>query len=190
MISGLAQAAYDEAVKYVREHGGRNGAPLFEDEHIRLKLFDMFTRTESVRAFVRRSTKFRESFLQPEISRRFPGSLVMSHEMTFAAMAGWLQLFFRMYDTSFKIKTVRNFFEKYWQRDRVKTRFGTGKFGVAAKVLATEAAFQIASDALEIVGEEGLTGKYPIEKMLRDARASMIEDGCNEALALAASEDL
>jgi len=26
--------------------------------------------------------------------------------------------------------------------------------------------------------------EYPIEKILRDARASMIEDGCNEVLAI------
>jgi len=189
MISGLAQAAYDETVKYVSQKE-RNGVPLIEDEYIRLKLFDMFVRTEAVRAFVRRSTKYRESFLQPKISRRIPGSIFMSREIAFAAMAEWLQLFFRMYDMSFKIRAVRHYFEKYWKKERVKSRYGTGKYGVAAKVLATEAAFQIASDALEIVGEEGLTDKYPIAKMMRDARASMIEDGCNETLALAAAEDL
>ena len=30
----------------------------------------------------------------------------------------------------------------------------------------------------------GLTREYPIEKLLRDARASMIEDGCNDVLSL------
>ena len=189
MISGLTRAAYDEAVKYVRENGRNNGC-LSRDENVRLKLFEMFATTEAVRAFVRRSLKFRESFLQPKISRVFPGSLVMSYESTFALAAKWLQVFFRMYDLSFKIKPVRSYFRKTWQSDRVKFRYGTGKYGVAAKVLATEAAFEIASAALEIVGEDGLTGRYPVEKMLRDARASMIEDGCNESLALAASEDL
>jgi len=29
-----------------------------------------------------------------------------------------------------------------------------------------------------------MTKAYPLEKLLRDARASLIEDGCNEILAL------
>lgn len=59
---------------------------------------------------------------------------------------------------------------------------------VCAKCLSTETAFQVASDAMQMFGGYGLTKQYPIEKMLRDARASMIEDGVNEALLLKASE--
>lgn len=55
---------------------------------------------------------------------------------------------------------------------------------IAAKVTATQTAFEVASDALQIFGGNGLTKEYPIEKLLRDARASMIADGCNEMLAL------
>jgi alkylation response protein AidB-like acyl-CoA dehydrogenase len=33
-------------------------------------------------------------------------------------------------------------------------------------------------------GGNGLTREYPVEKLLRDARASLIEDGCNEVLAI------
>ena len=42
----------------------------------------------------------------------------------------------------------------------------------------------MASDALQIFGGNGLTREYPVEKLLRDARASLIEDGCNEILAI------
>jgi acyl-CoA dehydrogenase len=55
---------------------------------------------------------------------------------------------------------------------------------IAAKVTATQTAFDVASDALQIFGGNGLSRDYPIEKLLRDARASMIEDGCNEMLAI------
>lgn len=61
---------------------------------------------------------------------------------------------------------------------------------VAAKCLSTETATQVASDALQIFGGNGLTRDYPIEKMFRDARASMIEDGVNEVLGLKAAEYL
>lgn len=55
---------------------------------------------------------------------------------------------------------------------------------MTAKVTATQTAFEVASDALQIFGGNGLTRDYPVEKILRDARASLIEDGCNEILAI------
>ena len=64
----------------------------------------------------------------------------------------------------------------------------SGPHAVAAKVLATECAFKVASEAIQIFGGYGLSKEYPVEKMFRDARASMIEDGVNETLALAAME--
>ncbi|MBI2964297.1 MAG: acyl-CoA dehydrogenase [Deltaproteobacteria bacterium] len=57
-------------------------------------------------------------------------------------------------------------------------------YSIAAKVVCTTAAFEIASGALQIFGGNGLSREYPIEKLLRDARASMIEDGCNDVLSL------
>jgi alkylation response protein AidB-like acyl-CoA dehydrogenase len=61
---------------------------------------------------------------------------------------------------------------------------------VASKVLSTETAHEVASDAIQIFGGNGLSKEYCIEKIYRDARASMIEDGVNESLALAAMEYL
>ena len=57
-------------------------------------------------------------------------------------------------------------------------------YSIAAKVFCTNAAFEVASDAVQIFGGNGLSREYPVEKLLRDARASMIEDGCNEVLSL------
>ncbi|NML28554.1 acyl-CoA dehydrogenase family protein [Zoogloea dura] len=56
--------------------------------------------------------------------------------------------------------------------------------GMAAKITGTQTSFEVASDALQIFGGNGLTREYPIEKLLRDARASLIEDGCNEILSI------
>jgi acyl-CoA dehydrogenase len=55
---------------------------------------------------------------------------------------------------------------------------------MTSKITATQTAFEVASEALQLFGGNGMTREYPIEKMLRDARASMIEDGCNEMLAI------
>jgi len=61
---------------------------------------------------------------------------------------------------------------------------GSLPHAVIAKGLSTEASFRVASEAMQIFGGNGLSKEYCIEKIFRDARASMIEDGTNEALAL------
>lgn len=54
----------------------------------------------------------------------------------------------------------------------------------AAKVTVTQTAFEIANEALQMFGGNGMTKEYPMEKILRDARACLIADGCNEYLAI------
>ena len=63
-------------------------------------------------------------------------------------------------------------------------------YAIASKVTSTQTAFEVASEALQVFGGNGLSWEYPIEKVLRDARASLIEDGANEVLALHAAERL
>jgi alkylation response protein AidB-like acyl-CoA dehydrogenase len=58
------------------------------------------------------------------------------------------------------------------------------EYAIAAKTFCTQASFEIASDALQIFGGNGLSREYPIEKIFRDARASLIEDGTNDVLSL------
>lgn len=53
-----------------------------------------------------------------------------------------------------------------------------------SKITATQTAFDVASDAIQLLGGNGVTNDYPAEKIFRDARSSMIEDGCNEMLAI------
>jgi alkylation response protein AidB-like acyl-CoA dehydrogenase len=55
---------------------------------------------------------------------------------------------------------------------------------IAAKTFCTQASFEVASDALQIFGGNGLSREYGIEKLFRDARASLIEDGTNDVLSL------
>lgn len=55
---------------------------------------------------------------------------------------------------------------------------------MTAKITGTQTAFEVANEALQLFGGNGMTREYPLEKLLRDARASLIEDGCNEILAL------
>jgi alkylation response protein AidB-like acyl-CoA dehydrogenase/nitroreductase/Fe-S-cluster-containing hydrogenase component 2 len=63
-------------------------------------------------------------------------------------------------------------------------------YSMASKILATETAFRVASQAIQIFGGNGLSKEYYIEKVFRDARAALIEDGVNEVLALGGAERL
>jgi len=64
------------------------------------------------------------------------------------------------------------------------------QYSIASKTFCTQTAFDVSSQALQIFGGNGLSREYPIEKLLRDARASMIEDGCNDILGLVGAEKL
>ena len=64
------------------------------------------------------------------------------------------------------------------------------QYSIASKVFCTNTAFEVASGALQIFGGNGLSREYPIEKLVRDARASMIEDGCNDILSLVGASRL
>ncbi|MEO6196635.1 MAG: acyl-CoA dehydrogenase, partial [Dehalococcoidia bacterium] len=59
------------------------------------------------------------------------------------------------------------------------------EYAIASKVFCTQASFQVASDALQLHGGYGLAKGMLIEKLFRDARAALIEDGTNEVLSLA-----
>lgn len=65
---------------------------------------------------------------------------------------------------------------------------GSMAHAVAAKALSTETAFKVASEGIQIFGGNGLSKEYCIEKIFRDARASMIEDGTNEVLLMAGAQ--
>ena len=55
---------------------------------------------------------------------------------------------------------------------------------MTSKTFVTQNAFDITSEALQLFGGNGLTKEYPLEKLLRDARAALIEDGENNVLGL------
>ena len=67
---------------------------------------------------------------------------------------------------------------------------GSLHHAIAAKVLSTRTAFEVTREAVSIFGGNGLAKEYPIEKMFRDAIASTIEDGENNALSLLGADEL
>jgi alkylation response protein AidB-like acyl-CoA dehydrogenase len=64
------------------------------------------------------------------------------------------------------------------------------EYAIATKSFCTRAAFEVASDALDIFGGNGLSREYPVEKLFRDARVALMEHGSNDVLALVAARRL
>ena len=64
------------------------------------------------------------------------------------------------------------------------------EYSVFAKIQGTEAAYKNTHEAVQLFGGNGLAKEYLIEKLFRDARASLIEDGSNETLAIAAGHKI
>jgi alkylation response protein AidB-like acyl-CoA dehydrogenase len=58
------------------------------------------------------------------------------------------------------------------------------EYSNVAKVYGCQSAFEVCNDAIQIFGGNGLTKEYLIEKLFRDARAMLIEDGSNDTLAI------
>jgi len=93
----------------------------------------------------------------------------------------------KLFDMWVKVETAR-------QLSRATVLYNSGTFppgtqySIASKVYCTTAAFEVASDAIQIHGGMGLTKEMFVEMLFRDARASMIEDGSNDILSLTAAK--
>ena len=55
-----------------------------------------------------------------------------------------------------------------------------GKISAMAKLFPTDAAMEITTDAVQILGGHGYMREYPVEKMMRDAKILQIYEGTNQ----------
>jgi len=127
-FSGLAQAAFDEALAYAKERK-QGGVPIIQHQNVKGRLFEMFRKVLAARAL------------------------------------NWQVC-------------MQNF----------TTADARLEYAIATKVTSTQTAFDVASEAMTIFGGAGIIRDHPVERMLRDARIGMIEDGSNDLLGLMAAE--
>ena len=48
------------------------------------------------------------------------------------------------------------------------------------KLVATDMAMRVTTNAVQVLGGNGLTRDYPVERMMRDVKAFQIFDGTNQ----------
>jgi alkylation response protein AidB-like acyl-CoA dehydrogenase len=53
-------------------------------------------------------------------------------------------------------------------------------FGAAAKCFASDAAMEITTNAVQLLGGYGYTRDFPVERMMRDAKITQIYEGTNQ----------
>ena len=121
--TGLARAAFEEALVYARERV-QGGRLITEHTSVRQRLFDMFAKVETCRALSR-----------------------------------------AIFNLNFNISPPLT------------------EYSIVAKTRTTQMCLEVAHEAIQILGGNGLTKEYLVEKLFRDARASLVEDGLNEMLA-------
>ncbi len=63
-------------------------------------------------------------------------------------------------------------------------------FGAAAKCFASDAAMEITTDAVQILGGYGYTRDYPVERMMRDAKITQIYEGTNQVQRIVMAREL
>ena len=88
----------------------------------------------------------------------------------------------RLFKLFSRVETCRALSRAVYQMNH-STQPMLPEYSMASKVTCTELCLENCSDAIQIFGGYGLTREYSVEKLFRDARSTLIEDGCNEVLA-------
>ena len=65
-----------------------------------------------------------------------------------------------------------------------------GTYAAMAKLVASDAAMKVTTDAVQIMGGYGYMKEYPVERMMRDAKATQIYTGTNQIMKLIIGRDL
>jgi alkylation response protein AidB-like acyl-CoA dehydrogenase len=55
-----------------------------------------------------------------------------------------------------------------------------GKYSAMAKLIASDTAMAVTTEAVQVLGGYGYVGEYPLERMMRDAKITQIYEGTNE----------
>ena len=78
---------------------------------------------------------------------------------------------------------------KVYERDKMSA-IGVDKLSAMAKVCSSDVAMKVTTDAVQILGGYGYTKDYPVERMMRDAKATQIYEGANQVQRVIIARDI
>jgi alkylation response protein AidB-like acyl-CoA dehydrogenase len=105
---------------------------------------------------------------------------------------------FMLADMAMKLEAARQLtYAAAARSERVTLGASSGKgkedltfFGAAAKCYASDAAMEITTDAVQLLGGYGYTRDYPVERMMRDAKITQIYEGTNQVQRIVMARNL
>jgi alkylation response protein AidB-like acyl-CoA dehydrogenase len=98
-------------------------------------------------------------------------------------LAEFQALQFKLADMEMKVQAARALvYSAAWRLDNATEDAST--FCAMAKCVASEIAFSVANDALQLHGGNGYMREFGLEKLVRDLRAHPIVEGTNEIMRL------
>lgn len=78
---------------------------------------------------------------------------------------------------------------KVYERDKMSA-IGVDKLSAMAKMYSADVAMKVTTDAVQILGGYGYTKEYPVERMMRDAKATQIYEGTNQIQRIVIARDI
>jgi len=78
---------------------------------------------------------------------------------------------------------------KVHERDKMRA-IAADRASAIAKVFSADAAMKVTTDAVQILGSYGYTKDYPLERMMRDAKATQIYEGANQIASMLIAKSL
>ncbi|MCZ1009595.1 acyl-CoA dehydrogenase family protein [Streptomyces sp. NBC_00400] len=101
---------------------------------------------------------------------------------------------FMLADMAMKVEAARQLTYAAAARSERISAGGKGEdltfFGAAAKCYASDAAMEITTDAVQLLGGYGYTRDYPVERMMRDAKITQIYEGTNQVQRIVMARNL
>ncbi|MTE19318.1 acyl-CoA dehydrogenase [Streptomyces sp. TRM43335] len=103
---------------------------------------------------------------------------------------------FMLADMAMKLEAARQLTYAAAARSERVTLGADGKaedltfYGAAAKCYASDAAMEITTDAVQLLGGYGYTRDYPVERMMRDAKITQIYEGTNQVQRIVMARNL
>ncbi len=144
IFSGLARAAFEEALDYSRNRV-QGGKTIADHQMIQGKLFDMFKMVQMANIYSK------QAFLNNAINAA-------------------TDILNNLADPTAHLPALAHC--------------------IASKVTSTQIAYEVSHNSIQVFGGMGLAKETVIEKLFRDARAALIEDGVNEFLGLVGAKQI
>ncbi|WP_299050555.1 acyl-CoA dehydrogenase family protein [uncultured Nocardioides sp.] len=109
----------------------------------------------------------------------FATSYVKEREQFGQAVSGFQGVQFMLADMAMKLEAARQMTYVAAAKSE-RNDDDLSFFGAAAKCYASDAAMEITTDAVQLLGGYGYTRDYPVERMMRDAKITQIYEGTNQ----------